>query len=85
MGNCNCYLDPFSACLIKFTRAYVFIVYLNKEMGINEHSDLTNFSEPFNKNISIGAPVNYGVTRSPSGSTRGPKRVGVREFFSQTT
>ena len=55
---------PFFACLIRFTRVYVFIAYLNKEMGINEHSDLTNFSEYISNEISSGAPVNYGVTRS---------------------
>ena len=64
MANCNCYLDPFSVCLINFTGVYVFIAYLNKNMGINEHSDLTNFSEYISNENSSGAPVNYGVTRS---------------------
>ena len=31
---------------------------------MNRHSGLKNFAEPFNKNISSSAPVNYGVTRS---------------------
>jgi len=54
----------FFTCLIKFTRAYRFIAYLNKEMGINKHSALTNFSECISNEISSGAPINYGVTLS---------------------
>ena len=57
-------LGPFFTCLVKFTKVYSFIAYLNKEMGINEHNDLTNFSEYISNEISSGVPVNYGVTRS---------------------
>jgi hypothetical protein len=55
----------FFTCLIKFIRVYSFIAYLNKEMGINEHSDLTNFSEYISNEISSGAPVNYGLLLAP--------------------
>jgi hypothetical protein len=51
---------------MKFTRVYVFIVYLNKDMEIYEHTDQASSGEYIRNEVSGSVAGNYDVTPPPS-------------------